>query len=356
MQLNDVLQVISFARGPLIQNVFMFWADSISGIFLVILAAAVVFEIVLVEKKSEIIKQRSTIAALSMCFFFIIQVIIGRNGIGRIEMVESSAILFVVMGCIAVVFGVILNLIARVQLGRNWSNNIAIYRDQKLVKSGMYGLVRHPLYTTIFLSSIGLALEYQNYISFIFAVAVFLPLLYYRIIEEEKVLIKYIPGYIEYRKTVPMLLPFSVNSFLSNHETKVNYLALVFCRATTVVLLLLAIYFKFVWLVGLGCILMISSAILSIRYAPLVILYSSIFKSFGITKKETVDINAIRFAQGFGSFLLFCALLMFYFFNHVFGGWILVTIVATSTAFGSLGYCLGAYIYFYVRNIYHSYA
>jgi protein-S-isoprenylcysteine O-methyltransferase Ste14 len=47
------------------------------------------------------------------------------------------------------VLGLALAIWARRHLGRNWSGEIAIKEDHRLVRSGPYGLVRHPIYTAL---------------------------------------------------------------------------------------------------------------------------------------------------------------------------------------------------------------
>lgn len=346
---NSILQLVPV-------DGLMLWADKISGIFLIILAVVVLFEFVKMSQKKELVKERSLIAIVTMGTFLTVQFFIGRIGIGRFDWGLSITDAFVIVGCTTVVLGVVLNLIARIQLGANWSNNIVIYREQVLVTKGLYGVVRHPLYTTIFLISIGLAIQYVNYFSLIIAVFLFLPMLYSRMAKEEKVLEKHLEGYTGYEKSVPMFFPFPLNKFFSVHDVQVNSWALRLCRATTVVFLLAALYFQSFWFVILVFILMASSTVFSISRSPLIVLYTRILTRFGVKKEEIIDVNAIRFAQGLGSVLLLCAMLLLYAFHHPFGGWVLVSIVAFSTAFGSLGYCLGAYIYFLVRKIYNSHA
>lgn len=44
---------------------------------------------------------------------------------------------------------------ARVTLGRNWSRSVTIKEDHELIESGPYGMVRHPIYSGLFLGFIG---------------------------------------------------------------------------------------------------------------------------------------------------------------------------------------------------------
>lgn len=51
--------------------------------------------------------------------------------------------------------GLLFSVWARVHLGRNWSRSVTIKEDHELIVSGPYALVRHPIYTGLFLAFIG---------------------------------------------------------------------------------------------------------------------------------------------------------------------------------------------------------
>ena len=81
-------------------------------------------------------------------------------------------------------------------------------RGQTLVDTGLYGVVRHPLYLGMLPFFAGIALWLESYASMI-AVSVLLMVLIARIIVEEKVLRKTLPGYAEYMEQVrDRLVPF----------------------------------------------------------------------------------------------------------------------------------------------------
>ena len=181
--------------------------DSISGFFLIILAVAVLFEYAGRTYREEVARKSSLIAITLMGALLVVELLLGRYGIGQIHVSSTIRDICAIIGCVLVVKGVILNLIARFELGLAWSNNIVVYRDQKLVDRGLYAIVRHPLYATIHLISIGLFIQYQNYISLIISVGIFLPLLFMRMNREEYILREHMAGYIEYSKNVPMFFP-----------------------------------------------------------------------------------------------------------------------------------------------------
>jgi len=80
-------------------------------------------------------------------------------------------------------------------------------RDQVVVDSGLYGLVRHPLYLGYLLFLLGLALWLGSTAGAI-VLAALLPPVVARIRIEEKTLNENLPGYLEYTARVPYrLLP-----------------------------------------------------------------------------------------------------------------------------------------------------
>ena len=51
------------------------------------------------------------------------------------------------------------------QLGRNWSITLETRAQHKLVTDGLYGYVRHPMYSSFFLSALAQLLLLQNWIA-----------------------------------------------------------------------------------------------------------------------------------------------------------------------------------------------
>ena len=88
------------------------------------------------------------------------------------------------------------------------SRTIEVQENQKVIDTGLYGIVRHPMYmaTTILFLSIPLVLA--SPISF-FILLGYIPLIAKRIKNEEKVLEEGLEGYTEYEKKVKYrILPF----------------------------------------------------------------------------------------------------------------------------------------------------
>jgi protein-S-isoprenylcysteine O-methyltransferase Ste14 len=100
------------------------------------------------------------------------------------------------IGDVLVVIGVGISFLVTIQ-NSYAAANITVEADQKVVSTGLYGLVRHPMYVgmLIFLAGTPLALgSYRGLIVLILGVIVFA----FRILDEEKMLREELNGYIDY--------------------------------------------------------------------------------------------------------------------------------------------------------------
>ena len=88
------------------------------------------------------------------------------------------------------------------------SRTIEVQEDQKVIDTGLYGIVRHPMYMVTVLLFLAMPLVLGSVISFVIMLA-YIPLIVKRIRNEEQVLEKGLPGYSEYMKKVTYrLIPF----------------------------------------------------------------------------------------------------------------------------------------------------
>jgi protein-S-isoprenylcysteine O-methyltransferase Ste14 len=88
------------------------------------------------------------------------------------------------------------------------SATIEVYPEQKVISTGLYALVRHPMYVGGLILFLGIPFSLGSWWG-LFGVLIFLPAGIWRIFEEEIFLIKNLPGYSEYQNKVKhRLLPF----------------------------------------------------------------------------------------------------------------------------------------------------
>src|ERR1700761_4594462 len=93
------------------------------------------------------------------------------------------------LGAIAMAAGLWLFWRSHVDLGANWSVTLEIDAQHQLVTRGVYRLVRHPMYTSFFVSGIGQALLLANWIAGPAALATVAVLVFVRLPNEEAMMI-----------------------------------------------------------------------------------------------------------------------------------------------------------------------
>ena len=88
------------------------------------------------------------------------------------------------------------------------SRTIEVQEGQKVVDTGLYGIVRHPMYSATVLLFLSMPLIMNSPISFVIML-LYIPLIVKRILNEEEVLEKELEGYKEYKEKVKYrILPF----------------------------------------------------------------------------------------------------------------------------------------------------
>lgn len=111
---------------------------------------------------------------------------------------------------ILTIVGLITAIVARRTISDNWSGHIEIKKDHKLITTGVYSYVRHPIYTGLFLMSLGTLILSQTILAIIFFLAI-VGVFTFKLTQEEKLLMKHFPKeYPAYKKRTKALIPFII--------------------------------------------------------------------------------------------------------------------------------------------------
>lgn len=113
-----------------------------------------------------------------------------------------------VIGTIIFSIGLAIAIFARIQLGENWSNieTGQVLDRQIVVDNGVYKYIRHPIYTGDLLLLFGLELALNSWL--ILGVLVLAPVVVFKAIKEERMLISGLPGYGKYCQSSKRFIPF----------------------------------------------------------------------------------------------------------------------------------------------------
>ena len=102
----------------------------------------------------------------------------------------------------AVLFLLAYALYAEVLRENVWlSRTVEVQENQKVIDTGLYGVVRHPMYMATLLLFLSMPLVLGSPLSFVIMLA-YIPIIARRIRNEEQVLEEGLPGYREYKKRV----------------------------------------------------------------------------------------------------------------------------------------------------------
>ncbi len=137
--------------------------------------------------------------SISIAFYF---------GYGGIGMLPDWAFY---LGIILMFLGVLVRQWAIAILGRFFSLTVQIVEDHKVVEKGPYRLVRHPSYTGVLITFIGLGLAVQSGGALLVLLVVFGGSFGYRMLVEERTLLSELgPDYASYMKRTKRLIPFLI--------------------------------------------------------------------------------------------------------------------------------------------------
>lgn len=163
------------------------------------------------DKTTHAVKKnkKSIVETGTMTVFFIVYYLVVKNSIGYSE--PFSVYLKIIMSIIGlslIVVGTYVNVRGRYELGQNWANQIKIYTDHRLLTTGMYSLVRHPLYASLIWIFFGGSVLFSNWVAFLLTALLFVPFMYYRAKQEEQLLSEsFKSAYTHYVAQVPMFFP-----------------------------------------------------------------------------------------------------------------------------------------------------
>ena len=149
-------------------------------------------------------KEQKTVVALSGLLFIAVFVVAGLNWRCQWNLLPNWMVWVA-----AVLFLVSYLLYAEVLRENTYlSRTIEVQENQKVIDTGLYGIVRHPMYMATTFLFLMMPLVLASPVSFLLML-LYIPLIAKRIRNEETVLEKGLEGYADYKKRVKYrLLPF----------------------------------------------------------------------------------------------------------------------------------------------------
>ncbi len=124
--------------------------------------------------------------------------------------------------------------------------------------------------------------------------------------------------------------------------------AFAFCRWTICILLWITAilcFFQIKWMIFIPFIIMLLSGILTVKRAPLIVLYKVLFDRKHTAETDVLNVNSIRFAHFVGSTFCLIIVLFFYVFEIDIVSYILVGILTFMQTIAAFGYCSAQKLY-----------
>lgn len=107
----------------------------------------------------------------------------------------------VLLGDVLVALGLLMNLLV-FRANSFGGSTIETVEEQKVISTGPYALVRHPMYVGVLIMVAGIPLALGSWWGLVVILALDIPILMWRILDEERLLKKELSGYTEYTQQV----------------------------------------------------------------------------------------------------------------------------------------------------------
>jgi protein-S-isoprenylcysteine O-methyltransferase Ste14 len=181
-------------------------------IFLIIGATGLILpaamDFIINRHGSRIVARENTlIKAFSILGYFIIIILLASGSFGTVAVTGPAALAIEIAGAVIILASAFLNCIGRYQLGKFWSDDIVVFESHHLITTGVFGHMRHPLFTSLIGLSLGISLLFTNYAVLSGTIILLFPAVFVRARREENMLTRFLPEYKEYKKHVPMFFP-----------------------------------------------------------------------------------------------------------------------------------------------------
>jgi protein-S-isoprenylcysteine O-methyltransferase Ste14 len=128
--------------------------------------------------------------------------------IGLLKLNGTKSLPLQVLSVMFSITGLLIAIIARNTIAGNWSSSIDLKQDHELVTSGIYGYMRHPIYSGVFLMDLGSVVFFQNIELLIISLIVVSFFIYKARLEEKFMTQNFPDSYPDYTKKVKGFIPF----------------------------------------------------------------------------------------------------------------------------------------------------
>lgn len=131
--------------------------------------------------------------------------------------------------------------------------------------------------------------------------------------------------------------------------TSIKSAEFLFCRVGLMVLVWLAFIFQIKEIILLSFVILLLSAIFTVKYAPMILIWRYTFGLFIKSKDEILNVKAMRFAHSLGTIIAGICVLLLYFGSQTIG-WGFVLFFAIMKTISAIGFCPASKLYVCMSN------
>lgn len=124
--------------------------------------------------------------------------------------ISEDPVLLRSAGVVIYSLGLLIAIVARISLDRNWSDieTSRILTDHVVVRRGIYRYIRHPIYVGDLLLLLGFELSVNSWL--VAGAILLIPVILWQAMREEDTLSEVLSGYDDYRKSTKRFIPFVI--------------------------------------------------------------------------------------------------------------------------------------------------
>jgi protein-S-isoprenylcysteine O-methyltransferase Ste14 len=154
------------------------------------------------------IKEREWFSSYVIGIAVVLLILVSLYDFVYIRGIQTNLIFFI-GGLLLLISGFVLRQICKRELGKHMSMTIKILKKHKVVSTGPYRLLRHPMYTGALMYGLGIVMISSSVLGAAFLILVYTPVWVYRINLEEDMLVNSLGmDYVHYRKKTYRLIPY----------------------------------------------------------------------------------------------------------------------------------------------------
>lgn len=111
-----------------------------------------------VAKTQSSVSRLAEIVPLLLAAFLLFEARPRQSFLNHVVLAQTTSVQWT--GVLLAMAGAAVAIVARLFLGANWSGRVTIKQGHELIRKGPYNVVRHPIYSGLFLTAIGTAVAF----------------------------------------------------------------------------------------------------------------------------------------------------------------------------------------------------